>query len=133
MRIAVFALLSVALLGCAGTNRAVATPVAAQQSAAPKCLHGDNELPEQRTRRMAALALVRDVNTMQAMTYPKSKGLYQPLANLTLNRPVPEGFRLQLTADGASYSFSVKDTTDPCMFAYFSDQTGLILQGRVIQ
>ena len=132
MRTAVSALLSVALLGCAGTNRSVATPVAAQQSAASKCLHGDTEVPEQRARRMAALALARDVNTMQAMTFPKSK-LYQPLANLALNRQVPEGFRLQVSTDGASYAFSVKDTTDPCMFAFFSDQTGVILHGRAIQ
>lgn len=132
MRTAVFALLSMVLLGCAGTNRTVATPVAAQQSAAPKCLHGDNEVPEQRARRMAAIALARDVNTMQAMTFPKANR-YQPLANLALNRPVPEGFRLQLTTDGAGYSFSVKDTTDPCLFAFFSDQTGIILHGRAIQ
>jgi hypothetical protein len=133
VRIAVFALLSIALLGCAGTNRTVATPVAAQQAAAAKCLHGDNEVPEQRARRLAALALARDVNTMQAMTAQKSKGLYQPLANLALNRPVPEGFRLQVSTDGASYAFSAKDTTDPCLFAFFSDQTGIILHGRAIQ
>lgn len=133
MRTALFALLSVALPGCAVANRTVANPVAAQQSAAPKCLHEDNELPEQRARRVAALALARDVNTTQAMTFPKSKGLYQPLTNLTLNRPVPEGFRLQLTTDGAGYSFSVKDTTDPCLFAFFSDQTGVIFHGRALQ
>ena len=132
MRIAVFALLSVALAGCAGANRTVATPVAAQQSAAAKCLHDDIEAPEQRTRRLAAITLARDSNTRQAMAFPKTKQ-YQPLANLALTRPVPEGFRLQLTTDGAGYSFSVKDTTDPCLFAYFSDQTGVILQGRAIQ
>lgn len=129
MRILTFALVSVAVFGYASApSRAVATPASAQQQQARACLHGDDESLEQRARRVAALALARDVNTMEART-----GGYQPLANLTLNRPTPDGFRLQLTADGNGYAFSVKDTLDPCVFAYFSDQSGVILVGRGIQ
>ena len=119
MRIVTFALISVAVFGYAAF---------AQQQPARACLHGDNESPEQRARRFEALALARDVNTMEAMTV-----VYQPQADLALNRLTPDGFRLQLTADGSSYAFSVKDTLDPCVFAYFSDQSGVILVGRVIQ
>ena len=36
------------------------------------------------------------------------------------------GFNVQLSTDGASYTFSVKDTLDACRFAYFSDQEGVI-------
>lgn len=134
MKIATFALLSVAVLGAASaTRRSVAAPAFAQQPPARACLHGDDESPEQRARRVAALALARDVNTMEAMTAAKAKGVYQPLANLALNRPTPDGFRLQLITDGSGYAFSVKDTLDPCMFAFFSDQSGVILVGRVIQ
>jgi hypothetical protein len=126
MRIVTFALISVAVVGFASApTRAGATP---QQRPAQACLHGDDESPEQRARRFAALALARDVNTMEAMT-----AVYQPLANLALNRPTPDGFRLQLTTDGTGYAFSVKDTLDPCVFAYFSDQSGVILVGRAIQ
>ena len=61
------------------------------------------------------------------------RSLNQPLEHLGLKRPTPDGFHLQLTTDGSSYAFSVKDTLDPCLFAYFSDQSGIILVGRVIQ
>lgn len=132
MRIA-SSLLLIAVMGCASaSNRALATPAAPQQQAAPACLHGDNEAPEQRARRVAALTLTRDVNTTQA-TAVSTRGGYQPLPSLTLNRPTPEGFRLQLSTDGTSYAFSVKDTLDPCLFAFFSDQSGIILVGQAIQ
>ena len=40
--------------------------------------------------------------------------------------PIPRGFQAQMTTDGASYAFSLKDTLDPCRFAYFSDQDGVV-------
>ena len=127
MRIITVAFIAVAAFAYASTpSRAVATPATAQQPRA--CLHGDDESPEDRARRAAALTLARDVNTMEART-----DSYQPLSSLALNRETPDGFRLQLTTDGNSYAFSVKDTLDPCLFAYFSDQSGIILVGRVIQ
>ena len=129
MRIAAFALVASAALGYAGMNRAVDAAPAPQARA---CLHGDDELPDQRARRVGALTLARHVNTLQASAASKA-GSYQALTSLGVSMPIPEGFRLQLTTDGASYLFSIKDSLDPCMFAYFSDQTGIILVGRVIQ
>ena len=129
MRIAPFVLLAVAALGYAGLRQKVTAAAAPQATA---CLHGDDELPDQRARRVGALTLARHVNTLQASAASKA-GSYQPVTGLGVSMPIPEGFRLQLTTDGASYLFSIKDSLDPCMFAYFSDQTGIILVGRVIQ
>jgi hypothetical protein len=98
----------------------------------PRCLHGEDEVPEQRARRLLALTATREVNTTQAVVAAKT-GVFQPLLSLPLTQAVPPGFRLQLSNDGVTYAFSVKDTTDPCLFAYFSDQTGIILVGRAIQ
>lgn len=129
MRTAAFALLALAALGYAGVTRTVDAAAAPQSG---PCLHGDDELPDQRARRVGALTLARHVNTLQASAASKA-GSYQPVTSLGVSMPIPEGFRLQLTTDGASYLFSIKDSLDPCMFAYFSDQTGIILVGRVIQ
>ena len=46
---------------------------------------------------------------------------------------LPEGFKARMSTDGASYAFSVKDTLDPCHFALFSDQDGLIYNSTPIQ
>jgi hypothetical protein len=48
---------------------------------------------------------------------------YLPLDRL-LNLPAPpDGFGVQLHTDGTTYSFSIKDTRDPCGYAVFSDQS----------
>ena len=41
-------------------------------------------------------------------------------------RPLPAVFSMQHTPDAGGYLFSVKDTTDPCGFALFSDHMGII-------
>ena len=43
------------------------------------------------------------------------------------------GFSLQLLTDGRSYLLSLKDETDPCYFAYTSDEGGLIRKGEAIR
>lgn len=40
-----------------------------------------------------------------------------------------DDYKVQLTTDGASYSFSIKDTTDSCHGVVFSDQDGVIYAG----
>jgi hypothetical protein len=45
----------------------------------------------------------------------------------------PAGFRAQLTTDGTTYSFSVKDTVDACHFALFSDEQGVIYTARPLR
>ena len=126
---AVVVMLLVASASAGVPDRAAGVPA---QQPARVCLHGENEVPEQRERRFLALAAARDVNTLQAAAAAKT-GVYQPFLSLPVTQAVPPGFRLQLSSDGVTYAFSVKDTTDPCLFAYFSDQTGVIFAGRVIQ
>jgi hypothetical protein len=60
-------------------------------------------------------------------------GAFLPVANLALTAPTPDGFDVRLTTDGKTYAFSLRDTTDPCLFGFFSDQQGVIFEGRVIQ
>jgi hypothetical protein len=43
------------------------------------------------------------------------------------------GFKVQLSTDGGTYTFSMKDTLDPCRFTYFSDQEGVIYAGTPIK
>ena len=102
-------------------------PLTAQQ---PACLHGPNESPDQLARRRAALGITREINGLQAAF--RRTPAYQPLAQLPVSG-IPAGFAVQLVTDGTTYSFSVKDTLDPCRFGFFSDQDGLIFVGEVIK
>jgi hypothetical protein len=42
--------------------------------------------------------------------------------------PTPAGFELQFHSDGSTYSFSIKDRTDPCRYAVFSDQDKVLYE-----
>ena len=117
--------------GCA-LSRSITRPVAAQ-GPQQACLHGDNETPEQRARRVQALTLARQVNTNQYGVAMRQTKAFQPIANLGLTAATPEGFDLRLTTDGKAYAFSLTDKTDPCRFGFFSDEQGVIFQGKVIQ
>ena len=54
---------------------------------------------------------------------PGGQGDYKPFDELFNLPDMPEGFRVQLHTDGTTYTFSVKDTRDPCGYAVFSDQS----------
>ena len=82
---------------------------------------------------MQALTLARQVNTNQYGVAMRKTKAFQLIANLELAAPTPEGFDLRLTTDGKACAFSLRDTTDPCLLGFFSDQEGVIYQGRVIQ
>jgi len=96
------------------------------------CLHGEGEDSDQVTRRQAALGLTRHINSSQAQVFAASRA-YQRLADLKLTRPTPEGFAVNLSTDGTSYSFSVVDQNDECRFGYFSNEAGLIYKGEAIR
>src|SRR5262249_8248021 len=105
---------------------------ASQRAPARPCLHGSPEAPEQAARRRAALNLAREVNTTEAKA--KIQGnTYYVLSDLPGLASEVDGFKVQLSTDGVSYAFSVKDTLDACRFAYFSDQDGLIYSATPIQ
>jgi hypothetical protein len=103
------------------------------QSQAPaNCLHGSSETAAQASRRQAALQLARKINTTEAQA--NSQGhTYYVLSDLPGLASEVSGFNVQLSTDGASYIFSMKDTLDACHFAYFSDQTGVIYSGIPIK
>jgi hypothetical protein len=96
-----------------------------------KCLHAGDETPEQATRRRLALTLVRRINSEQILQFARAK-TYQPLSAF-LDIQSPAGFSTQLIVNAAGYAVSIKDTLDPCSFAYFSDQEAVIYTAQPIR
>ena len=78
-----------------------------------------------------AVRFARTVNTAEARFQAQNKR-YGQLSDLAVGAPL-EGFSAQLTTDGTTYTFSVKDTVDACHFALFSDQQGLIYTARPLR
>jgi hypothetical protein len=109
--------LALALAGCFGFVN-----LPAQEAA---CLHGAKEKPDQRERRMAALEFAQQLNKFEAAGKSQAQRFYA-IEDLPGLPPLPKGFKAAIATDGASYTFSIKDTLDACHFAYFSDQDGLI-------
>lgn len=103
--------------------------VIAQQ---PACLHGTGETPAQQMRRRQALVMARQINTAQAAARQRTKA-YQSLTGLERVGAAPEGFVARIAVDENAYAFSINDSTDPCGFAFFSDQDGLIYTGEALR
>lgn len=117
---------------------AIAVPTFAQQ-----CLHGPAETPDQGSRRIEALTATRNVNNLEANQPGAQNRVYlrhvelasSPFAakaptvkrlNLTPGAELLPGWQLVLDVTQDGYWFMVKDKTDPCGFAYISNQEGLI-------
>ena len=98
----------------------------------PACLHGPLEAAAQAQRRQAALRFTRIVNTAEAAFHGRNQR-YGQVSELPNVGAEPEGFYPQLSTDGATYTFSVKDTLDGCQFAFFSDQHGVIYTAQPIR
>ena len=121
---------------------------------AQQCLHGPSETPVQTARRQQALTATRTINNIQANQPGAFSRLYlrhvelvgSPYAasmpestNETVRRIVLNPgedilpnwqLTLDVTQDG--YWFMIKDTTDPCGFAYVSNQNGVIFNAQPI-
>lgn len=118
------------------------SPTSGPQTSAP-CLHGANESAEQANRRRRALAAARAINTAQARQKATIGAFAETAVLLGLpGVPTPasdqageivSGWRLQLAAGSDGYVFAIKDTTDPCQFAYFSDDSGVIYTAQPLQ
>jgi hypothetical protein len=127
----------------------VGNPVFAQQ-----CLHGSGETAEQATRRKDALTATRNVNNLQAnqpgavsgnflqqvelSTSPFAARSEKTIAyfknlNFTPGADLMPGWQLTLSLTTDGYWFMVKDKTDPCGFAYISNQAGLIFSAEPIR
>jgi hypothetical protein len=85
----------------------------------------------QSARRRAAITTARQINTAEAQAFSAARK-YFPLGSLK-GVTVGDGFDVQVSTDGQSYTFSVKDTKDECHAAVFSDQNGLIYTGMALQ
>ncbi len=116
-----------ALVGSVGL--VPASKVLAQQ---PACLHAAGESADQQLRRRQGLLYTRQINTAEARAFSQAP-VYQPLNLLRIPPSAPEGFVAHLAVDANGYAFSIKDSTDPCGFAYFSDQDGVIFAGEYIR
>jgi hypothetical protein len=95
------------------------------------CLHGLSESPNQLNRRRLALQATRQINNEEAQAF-QQKRAFTSLADLS-SITSPEGFSVSLASAAAQYVFAVKDSQDPCGFAYFSDQDGVIYSGQRIR
>jgi hypothetical protein len=82
-------------------------------------------------RRRAAIAGARQINTAEAKVWAANER-FAPLQELT-GLSIPAGFEAQVSTDGTSYTFSIKDLQDSCKFAVFSDQKGLIYTATPLQ
>jgi pectin methylesterase-like acyl-CoA thioesterase len=111
----------------AGVASVKSTALVAQQA----CLHSPDESPNQLSRRRLALQTAREINTAEAQAF-QQKQAFASLADLS-SIASPEGFSVSLASAGAQYVFAVKDNQDPCRFAYFSDQDGVIYTGQPIR
>jgi len=100
---------------------AIATIAASWQG--PEC--GSSE------RRAKAVGYARQINNAEARAFRESGG-YAALSALPID-PVPDTFAVQVSTDGRTYTFSVKDTSNGCHAATFSDQQGVIYNAAPIQ
>ena len=122
---------------------------------AQQCMHGSNETTVQAARRLQALTATRTINNIQSNQPGAFNRLFlrhvelvgSPWAtkmrestNETVRRFVlspdedilPDWqLTLDVTQDG--YWFMIKDTTDPCGFAYVSNQNGVIYRAEPIR
>ena len=129
---------------------AVGIPAAA---AAQQCLHGANTTDEQKARKREALSAMRQINTLQANRPEVREGKYlnqtdmaMYYADLTKQHgtmtpalifdPASEvlpGWQLTLDKTEKGYWFMIRDKTDPCGFAYVSNQQGVIFTAEPIR
>lgn len=119
---------------------------------AQQCLHGADASAEQKGRKRAALSVARQINTLQAnapgrreKNYLDRAGLAVEAARQAEKNPganmlsfdagaeVIPGWELSLDKTETGYWFMIKDQTDPCGFAYVSNQTGVIYTAEPIR
>jgi hypothetical protein len=122
---------------------------------AQQCLHGPNETPDQAGRRRDALTATRTINNIQFNQPGAAKRSFfghaqladSPFAvkmresgNETVRRislspdsDILPGWKLTLDISENGYWFMIKDTADPCGFAFISNQSGLIFTAEPIR
>ena len=129
--------------------------LSAGTASAQQCLHGADETPDQAGRRREALMATRMLNTLQASGAASRGGDYlrqdelaaAPYAlkmkqstdaathriSLDPLGDILPGWKLTLDVSEKRYWFMIKDLTDPCGFAFFSTQDGLIYTAQPLR
>ena len=127
----------------------VATP---GMAGGQQCLHGPDATPEQQARKKAALQAARQINTLQAngsvarggrnLTRVEMADAYAeqlkkrpaatPLVFDRMSDVIP-GWQLTFDKTETGYWFMIKDTADPCGFAYISNQNGVIFTAEPVR
>lgn len=114
------------------------------------CLHGPNETPGQRARRVEALGAARHINTLQAgrphresvldlaqlSKVQAEQAATRPAAksyNFAPDGEVTPGWQLTLSRTETGYWFMIRDKTDPCGFAFVSNEAGVIYRAEPIR
>lgn len=92
------------------------------------CRHDEGESAADRARREQALSLAREINQAQGRMAERTQK-YALLSELRGLPGTPSGFQVRFLTDGDAYTLSIKDTTDVCHYAIFSDQSGLLYEG----
>jgi len=122
---------------------------------AQQCLHGRDETPDQASRRREALTATRTINNIQANRPAATSGLYlrhvelagapfaarmrestnDAIRRISLNpqNDILPGWKLTLDVSENGYWFMIKDTVDPCGFAFISNQAGVIFSAEPIR
>jgi hypothetical protein len=122
---------------------------------AQQCLHGPGETPDQTARRREALTATRTINNIQANQPASANRSYfrhadlaeapyaakmrestnETLRRISLNPngDILPGWTLTLDVSENGYWFMIKDTSDPCGFAFISNQSGLIFNALPLQ
>ena len=115
---------------------------------AQQCLHGPNQAPEQTARRREALAATRTINNIKFNQPAARERVFFRHAQLAESpigasmRAAPTGlasrisfspdtdilpgWKLTLDVSQTGYWFKIADTTDPCGFAFISNDSGVI-------
>ena len=138
-------MISPTLLMCLFFSGFVAPP-------AQDCLHSSSPAPEQQARKRAALSATRQVNTLQANGAVKKGGTYlsqlemaeayKAYAKARPNAPalvfersgeIVPGWQLTFDRTDSGYWFMIRDRTDPCGFAYISNENGVIYTAEPIR
>jgi hypothetical protein len=95
------------------------------------CMHGANESESNRARRQQALRWIELVNRQESSIRARVGEFIRDIS-VTGVDAVPKGWVSHIVASKTTYAVSVKDMTDPCRFAYFSDQEAIVYGGQQV-
>jgi len=93
------------------------------------CLHGSAESADQRSRRESAMRFVKELQVNEGR-FQSESGRYGSLTEIRGTALAPTGFVPRVVYDQWGYVVSVKDALDPCGFALFGDENGVVYEGR---